>query len=411
MRCVHVTDTFLPKIGGAEIAIDHLVRAMAGSGDECALVAQRPRGMNGEIAVPYLLARFRNPRSSAWAGWWIERQLNRLVKKFGRPDVLIAHHAFPPGYACVSWGRRYGVPTIIYPRGGDIYQSSRFRRKTSAWRKLVWALTNASAVVCASGAMETIVRDILDPSSDQRIERIPNGVEARSLQADASSSRFARDELLAEPFVLALGRSIRRKGFHLLIDAYASLAAPPWRLVIGGDGRELNALRLAARPLGNRVVFTGMVEGADKHWLLQNCRLLAAPSLEESFGNVVLEAMACGKPVLAAKSSGMAEIVADGVNGRLVDVEQPEQLARALSEMMSIGLAGQSQEAMRTASRLSWETIAAKYHSLALSLIADSNQAYRNPIDLKCSSIPGWTSSPQKGVVVKSTTKHSPSSF
>src|SRR5205807_3760146 len=62
MRVVHVTDTFLPKVGGAEIAIDQLVRAMSRLGDQCSVLAQRPRGLRAEIETTYPLWRFPNPR-------------------------------------------------------------------------------------------------------------------------------------------------------------------------------------------------------------------------------------------------------------------------------------------------------------------------------------------------------------
>lgn len=369
MRWVHVTDTFLPKIGGAEIAIDQLVRAMTARGDACAVLAQRPKGLAGEIEVPYRLNRFSNPRSSRWAGWWIERHLDQLVKDFGRPDVLIGHHAFPPGYAGVSYGKRHGIPTIVYPRGGDIYEVSRFRRKKHAWRKLAWALANASAVVCASEAMEKIVHGIIGPSTSQRIERIPNGVDVDELRRDASTSRFAADPEFEGPFVLGLGRAIRRKGFHLLIDAFASIANTDWRLVIAGDGRELPPLQQQAEPLGDRVRFAGLVEGADKRWLLQHCQFMAAPSIEESFGNVALEAMACGKPVVASRASGFAEIVKDRANGRLVDVGDVASLAEALREMMSCDLSAISSAASQTAQSFAWTSIAQRYDDLARSLI------------------------------------------
>ena len=186
MRVVHVTDTFLPKVGGAEIAIDQLVRAMSAGGDECAVLAQWSRGVTGEIQTPYRLRRFGNPQSSVWAGWWIERHLKRLAAEFGEPEVLIGHHAFPPGYACVSYGRRRGIPSIVYPRGGDIYEVSRFRRKRHAWRKLTWALSEASAVVCASAAMEGIVREIIGKSAEpRRLVRIPNGVNVEELRTES----------------------------------------------------------------------------------------------------------------------------------------------------------------------------------------------------------------------------------
>ena len=367
MRIVHVTDTFLPKVGGAEIAIDQLARAMNDAGHDCTVLAQRPREIRlvSEIITPYRLRRFADPRSSLWAGWWIERHLDRLGKEIGKPDVLIGHHAFPPGYACVRYGVRHGIPSIVYPRGGDIYEVSRFRRKRHAWRKLTFALTHASAVVCASEAMEQIVREIIGgPPAKGRIERIPNGVNLEDLTRDASTSRFEGDARYQVPFVLGLGRTIRRKGFHLLIDAFGSTAGTEWKLVIAGEGRELDALRAQAKPFGERVMFTGLVEGADKRWLLQHCRYMAAPSLEESFGNVALEAMACGKPVIASRASGFAEIVRDGENGMLVNVGDVTELREGLKAMECRDLTTESVAALRTARDFSWKTIAARYEEL-----------------------------------------------
>ena len=367
MRIVHVTDTFLPKVGGAEIAIDQLVRAMNADGQQCAVLAQRARGLKTahEIQTPYRLMRFASPRSSLWAGWWIERHLRRLSEEFGTPDVLIGHHAFPPGYACVRYALRRGLPSIVYPRGGDIYEVSRFRRKKHAWRKLTWALTHASAVVCASAAMEQIVREIIgEDAAAGRLVRIPNGVNLDELQGNASASCFAMDARYQSPFVLALGRAIRRKGFHLLIDAFGSTASSDWKLVIAGEGRELGGLRKQAEPFGERILFTGLVEGADKRWLLQHCRFMAAPSLEESFGNVALEAMACGKPVIASRASGFADIVEDRENGLLVDVGDVQSLRAAIETMERGDLRAESEAARRTAADFSWQSIAARYREL-----------------------------------------------
>jgi glycosyltransferase involved in cell wall biosynthesis len=116
------------------------------------------------------------------------------------------------------------------------------------------------------------------------------------------------------------------------------------------------------------VLFAGMVEGTDKRWLLQHCRFMAAPSIEESFGNVALEAMACGKPVLASKASGFAEIVKDRMNGRLVEVGDVPSLSDALREMMSADLTAPSTAASDTAQDFAWTSIAQRYDELARSL-------------------------------------------
>lgn len=365
MRVLHVTDTFLPRVGGAEIAIDQLVRAMDDLGASCTVLAQKLRGQHGEITVPYPLRRFRNPQSSRWAGWWIRRHIASAERHDAPFDVYLGHHAFPPGYACVRYARKVDRPSIVYPRGGDIYEVSRFRRKPHAWKKLSWALANASAVVCASRAMEDLVRQIIGLSAAEgRIVRIPNGVNIAELRADATTSRLAADPRFACPFVLGLGRTIRRKGFHLLIDAFAQLPPSDWKLVIAGDGRDLEALRAQGSVLRDRVIFTGLVEGDDKRWLLQNCRFMAAPSLEESFGNVALEAMACGKPVVASRASGFAEIVHDGQNGLLVEVGSAPALATALRRFMNHDLNPECQAAWTTVQQFAWPNIARRYLDL-----------------------------------------------
>ena len=91
MRVVHVTDTFLPKVGGAEIAIDQLVRAMTELGVECAVLAQTVRRHPKELDVPYTLQRYRNPQSSRWAGWWVERHIRRLERRLGPFEIGRAH--------------------------------------------------------------------------------------------------------------------------------------------------------------------------------------------------------------------------------------------------------------------------------------------------------------------------------
>jgi glycosyltransferase involved in cell wall biosynthesis len=338
---------------------------MTAQGVDCAVLAQRSRGLRTEITTPYPLRRFRSPQSSRWAGWWIRRHIQKVEAELGPYDVLIGHHAFPPGYACVEHARRTDRPSIVYPRGGDIYAVSRFRKKPAAWRKLTWALASASAVVCASAAMEDVVREIIGRSAARdRLVRIPNGVDTDDLAADASASRFNSDPRLTAPFILALGRTIKRKGFDLLIDAFSQLNAPDWKLVIAGEGRELDALRARATPLGDRVLFTGLVRDADKRWLLQNCRFMAAPSLEESFGNVALEAMACGKPVIASRASGFAEIVVDQSNGRLVDVGNVDALATALTAYTNRIPDTHAAAARQTAQAFAWKSIAQRYIDL-----------------------------------------------
>ena len=132
--------------------------------------------------------------------------------------------------------------------------------------------------------MEQIVREIIGRQRRRRPPpRIPNGVDLDDLRADASSSRFATTRADRQaPFVLGLWPCHPPKGLSPADRRLRRSSPSDWRLVIAGEGRELDALKAQAQPLADRVVFTGLVEGTDKRWLLQNCRFMAAPSLEES---------------------------------------------------------------------------------------------------------------------------------
>ncbi len=380
MRVLHVTDTFLPKIGGTEITIDQLSRAMNELGIVSIVLAPNPRGFGRagigwrEAERPYVVHRYTRPQSSIWAGWWIRRQIRDLEERHGPFDAVIAHHAFPPGYACVKYLAGRGRPVIVYTHGGDVYEGSRFRRKKIAWRKLGWALARSSAVVCGSATMERLVEKIIGQSiARQRIVRIANGVNLAEIRADAGESRFANDDRLSGPYFLGLGRVIRRKGFDLLVDAFGKLDTTvrrDWKLVIAGDGAAMTELQQHAASLKEAVVFTGPVNGVDKSWLLQNCRFMAAPSREEAFGIVALEAMACGKPVVASEASGFSEIVQNGINGELVDLKCPEALRESIAKFMAVDLNRFHGASHQTAQKFNWLAIAREWINLIEQLIA-----------------------------------------
>jgi glycogen synthase len=363
-RVLHVTDSFLPKTGGAEQAIDQLVRALTAQGCPSAVLAQVNRGVPTAVDVPYAVGRYRRPHSHLWAGWWIARAMAKFEREHGAFDAYVGHHAFPPGYAAVTHALARGRRAVVHIRGGDIYYGSRLRRKKLAWGRLSRALREAHAVVALSTAMRELTLEICPGA---RVHVIPNGIDLGAINGASEGSKFAGDERLAGPFVLGLGRAVRRKGFHVLLEAFARVRPAGWKLVIAGDGRDLAELKAQAGKLGGggaEVVFTGLVTGADKRWLLRHCRFTCAPSLEESFPNVALEAIACGKPVLGSTAGGFADIVGDGVTGMLTPAGDAGKLAEAIRAMTAMDLAAMSRAAAESARRFDWPLVAREYAKL-----------------------------------------------
>ena len=188
----------------------------------------------------------------------------------------------------------------------------------------------------------------------------------RSFDTDAPPFAYPR------PYILGIGRVVPQKGFDILIDAYARLTervpnAPD--LVIAGDGPERKNLEAQAAELklSERVHLIGRADRPRAVSLFKGCTLFVLPSRHEPQGIVSLEAMACAKPVVAARVGGVPEIVADGETGLLFPGEDAAALADALESLLSnperaaaMGCAGRAQ----VEAHFTWERIADQYFEI-----------------------------------------------
>ena len=141
-----------------------------------------------------------------------------------------------------------------------------------------------------------------------------------------------------EPLIVAVGRLARQKGFDLLVRAFSQVAAdfPRWSVAILGEGTERKSLLQLSSDLGvaDRVVLIGQVEDVDS-WLAR-AAVVVQPSRFEGFPNALLEAMGMGVAVISADCpSGPSDLIEDGVNGRLVPVEDVGALSAALRQLLS----------------------------------------------------------------------------
>lgn len=161
-----------------------------------------------------------------------------------------------------------------------------------------------------------------------RVLAIPNGVPDLGLPAADSSAKV----------IAAAGRLARGKRFDLLIEAFAEVAAkhPDWTLRIYGAGADKSRLRqlIDDHELGGRAVLMGVASPIEAEFA--QASIVASASEAESFGMTLVEAMRCGVPVVAADCPlGPAEIIHDGVDGRLVPVGDRQALATALLDLIA----------------------------------------------------------------------------
>jgi glycosyltransferase involved in cell wall biosynthesis len=179
------------------------------------------------------------------------------------------------------------------------------------------------------GNTQDIVDYIVKAGFDsKRAVYLPNFVHAPSRDA---ISRLGFDTPVDAPLLLAMGRLHQNKGFDVLLHAMVDL--PDNWLWIAGDGPEGPKLARLANELGvsDRVRFLGWRDDADA--LMQTCDMFVCSSRHEPLGNIVLEAWAAGKPVVAAAATGPAGLIGDNGAGLLVPLENPQALAQGIRSL------------------------------------------------------------------------------
>jgi len=171
------------------------------------------------------------------------------------------------------------------------------------------------------------------------VEVVPNGIDVERFRPDTSVPDWrARCGLPSAPLVTYLGRLTVDKGVHRFLDAVETASAHTDLVaIVGGLGPEEGRVRerLAADPrLAARVRYVGPVAETEKAALLSQSDLFVLPSTSDTSSVALLEAMACGTPVIAPSSGGAAEIVEDGVTGWRVAVTDPAVLASSLETIL-----------------------------------------------------------------------------
>ena len=207
-----------------------------------------------------------------------------------------------------------------------------------------------------------------------RISVLHNPVDLASIAAaSAEPLDRAHDWLWTHPAIVAAGRLADAKNYPLLFDAFAlvrkRLAA---KLFVLGEGEREAALRehVDRLGLGGSVVFCGFQRNPWRY--IARADVFALSSRYEGFGNVLIEAMACGVPVVATSSPGTREIVRSGVDGLLVDVHEPAALAGALERLLRDEALRRrmSEEARRRAVAFAVPAIAAAYGQMFAEAVA-----------------------------------------
>lgn len=239
------------------------------------------------------------------------------------------------------------------------HRLSLYHRSVLAVERLQYGANGHKKILAVS---EEVKREIISHYRvpEERISVIYNGVDHERFHPrhrDRARARVRAEWGIAPqaPLVLFVGSGFERKGLDCLLKVWKSPRLKEvCLLVVGEDAQRARYASWAARESGGRIRFTGRQEAVEEFYGAAD--ILALPARQEAFGNVVLEALASGLPVLVSKSAGAAEVLADGLEGGIL--ERPDDPAEMETKLLRLLEPGHwprfSERARRLGERYSW---------------------------------------------------------
>lgn len=249
----------------------------------------------------------------------------------GRVDVVLGAWAYPDGFAAVAAAQMLGVPSVIKLHGSDMNVVARMKGPR---RRLEWAMPRAKRVVAVSRPLAE--RAVELGARPEHVDIVPNGIDRDVFRpGDRAEARRRLGLDHGAKIVLYVGHLKEEKGAFDLLHAFQQQQAlKDARLVLVGGGAGADACRALAQQLGVKAQFAGEQPHESIPLWFAACDVLTLPSWNEGMPNVVIEALACGRPVVASSVGGIPDVIRDDL-GALVPPRDPQALGEALVNVLS----------------------------------------------------------------------------
>jgi len=364
------------KYGGAEIYIYNLAKYLSKNGLDVKIIASVPEkrfgrasshiydGLRYELLPPHI------PIYTNISLIFYHTFNFNLAKKLRREDFDILHSFGMTAYRYLK-GRVNGK-VVVEPfglYGTEEKKISWFKRKARELlieRPLGYCVKHADAVAVEG---EIQARDISNKYgiSEDKFIYIPDGVEIDVIDEYLSRNKLTREEMGlsdADILLVNVNRLVRNKGVNYLIDALKILNNElNVKLILIGSGpeegnikRKINELKLR-----DKVIHFKDISDETKFQLIALADISVTPTLFEGLPIVILEAMTCGKPVIASNVTEVPQVVKHGINGFLVPPRDPMAIAKAVLEIYDKGLIkAMGRESRRIAEDYDWKKIVKK---------------------------------------------------
>lgn len=360
MRILQACPYSWDSYGGVQAHVRNLSNHLERLGHKVIILAPgRPRPVNGHLQIvgrPFHL-RFNGSSTSVCLSGRSLLRIRTVVQAF-QPDVIHAHEPLCPGVSMAA-AALARVPVV-----GTFHAHYAPSVSASLYTAEAWLLARIWRRVDLGVAVSRAAADCIESRTGARVRIIPNGIDLEAFNLQARPDRAASPRQM-----LFVGRLERRKGFPVVLQAFARIAAdfPEAGLTVVGDGPDRAAVERLPASLSGRVVMRGPCRDADLLAEYSNAAVFIAPAIgSESFGIVLLEAMSAGLPIVASDIPGYREVVRDGMEAILVPPGDAAALAAAVSRILSEpDLAGElARRGRERAREFSWESVASRIEAV-----------------------------------------------
>jgi len=365
MKICMFTSSFLPTIGGLQYQVKWLAEGIAEQGEEIYLLTPNDASAYIEQKNDYP----KNVNLTFGKSHFSNIIKFRKVIQQIKPDIIHAHTIIPDGFYVLLARGLSKTPLIITSHGIDIVKIKEINygyRLNPIYSLIIKGiLKRCDKHVVVSNAMIKYASDA--GSSHDKIVVIPNGIPSRKEVAEEKVELIKEKYNLQDNYcILTLSGMRPIKGLEYLIRALPIvLKEHNVHLLMACKGEYEAYIKALIEKfnLSKHITFLGFVSGEEKLALLKACDIFCIPSVFESFGIVILEAMQYGKPVIASEAGGMPEIIDNGKNGLLVPPKEPKKLADAICLLLDDENLRRTlgREAERSVNKYSIENVARRY--------------------------------------------------
>jgi glycosyltransferase involved in cell wall biosynthesis len=375
MRIAYFSETFMPRVDGITVAIRHYLDRLHEAGHESVMFTPVYKGLpkryksTNVISRPSLGAPGYDDLKVAWPWTHVRKDLERF-----KPDVVhLVNPAFI-GLAGMRAARRLKLPTVAtyytdIPGFAVRYGMGLFYRPLYTYFR--WLHNNCDINLAPSA----FTRDELQRHGFQRLQVLGAGVDNEQFNPIKRTNDW-RERLSAgepdKPLLIWISRLAPEKRPDMLLDVVRAI--PGLRLAIVGDGPDRRPLE--RKFAGTPTVFTGYLKGEDLAHAYAAGDVFIHTGSNETFGNVVIEAMASGLPVVAPNSGGLLDFVEDGVNGLLYQADDSRSLVETVRRLVEdealairLGLHGRA-----TAEQHGWDQVVKSLLETYQKAIADKRR-------------------------------------